>query len=348
VLLDHPAVVNLPILVQRRAIGAAAPMRLCELPAPRHGHRAEWIGDAGTEPTSVTEQVVVFGGFAADSHDADRGTRETWVLARPPDPSTAPAPAVATPTRWRRVGDLPGGRAFFSSAIVDGSIFAIGGSIDRYDASREEWETIAPVDSFPDSHFGAAALGGRLYALGGFPARSGGFIGFDVATSNLLDPPEPPGFAPGDHFHIVAALNDELHVIGGLDHRTFAPTSTHWAFDGATWRAAAPPPRPLWAKFAAVQRAGNCLNVFDGDCGLRYNACDDSWTPVRSFAERVVMPTSVANRGTIFVIGGEITEDGGSASSSLRTYSIALDRWSAATPIERLPAEERGLVQPAK
>jgi hypothetical protein len=274
------------------------------LPTARHGHRAEVIG----------ETVFVMGGYARQAGLPHDGAAETW--------SCNPAAGY-----WRKRADMPTARTFFASAVLDATILAIGDSLDAYDPETDRWEILAGAESFPRSHFAAALVGRRVYVLGGFPAVMGGFLAFDVDSRRRIDLPEPPGFARGDHFHILASLDGTLHLFGGITYEKFDTTPNHFIFDGERWSSAAPSPVPLWAKFSACQVVGSSLFVF-GDAGaLRYDAAAERWSNVAPMDGILVMPASVAAAGRLYVIGGMLVKDDSKSRGDVWTYDVVKDAW---------------------
>jgi N-acetylneuraminic acid mutarotase len=80
---------------------------------------------------------------------------------------------------WRRLPPLPEARAAGGAAVVAGRLYVVGGVVARgklardtlvYDRSTGRWSRVD--GSTPREHLGVAALGGRIYAVGG---RSAGF-----------------------------------------------------------------------------------------------------------------------------------------------------------------------------
>jgi hypothetical protein len=272
------------------------------LPTARHGHRLHVVDGA----------VIVLGGFEDGSSAADRGATETWRM-----------PLASG--QWQRAADMPSARSFFGSAVVEGKVLAIGTGIDLYDPVADRWQSRVR-DGFPASHFAAAAAGSRVYVLGGFPACAGGCVGYDAASSTVFDPPEPPGFKEGDHFHVMATLAGEVHVVGGLDGASFTPTRQHWVLREGAWRIAAAPPFPVWAKFSIVQQAGDDLLIFEGERGLRYESRADRWTTIAGPGELLVMPASFELNAVVYILGG--MRISGGSSTGVWQYSIAGDSWS--------------------
>ncbi len=271
-------------------------------PAPCHGHRVEWAGDT----------LVLFGGFRPGSSAEDRGARETWCW----DPVSA---------AWRAAAPMSRPRAFFGSAVVEGAVVALGEGIERLDARTRTWETLLAGGALPNSHFGAAAIGGVVFAVGGFPAPDGGVCAFDVAARELRAVPAWPGFARGDHFHVVAVHGDELHVVGGLDGERFEPKREHWRLHAGAWERLPDAPAALWLKFAVVQAVDGMLFVFATDSGTGWS-CDlrtAVWRERAPLRELLAMPASYARDGWIHVLGGLHVDD---TPGSFR-YEIAADRW---------------------
>ncbi|MFN0060431.1 MAG: Kelch repeat-containing protein [Planctomycetota bacterium] len=280
-----------------RSLSTVAPLE-----AARHGHSAQ----------IVDHQLIVLGGFADGSLEADRGGRETWRQD-------------LTTRTWRRGADMPTERAFFATVVIQNTLYAIGSGIDSYDIGLDAWRNIVATDSTPRSHFGAPALGTKIYVLGGFPAAFGGFFAIDIETRGIDDLPEPPNFKIGDHFHIVSALNGAIHVIGGILHEKFDVSTQHWVLDGSTWRAAAPPPTSVWTKFAVVQVADDDLYYFCGPCGLRFDATTDRWSDAAPLEPVICMPASVYCDDKILVLGGLYVDSG--PSRVVHQYDIDNDEW---------------------
>lgn len=291
---------------------ATEPRPIEPLPAGRHGHRAHIVDD----------ELFVIGGFSQAR--GDRGTTHTWVQD------------LETGT-WRQAASLNQGKTFFSSVVVDGVIYAVGGSIERYDRLADRWDVVLPGGELPRTHFGAALIGRKIIVVGGYPVERSGVWSYDLDTGEVAALPSPPGFAPGDHFHFVAELGGELHVVGGLRAENFSPSDEHWVLDGHRWRAAASPPEPVWAKFAIHAVMGDELYLFAGfgttrddalgpTSGCRYDARSDTWERIAPPPELLVMPATVVLDGRLQVLGGQRLDDGPSP-TAVSSYDPETDRW---------------------
>jgi hypothetical protein len=275
--------------------------RPAPLPGPRLGHRVE----------IVTDGLLACGGFGNTDVGDDRGARATWWLA---DGTSS----------WRRCADMPRPRAFFGSASHGGAVYAIGDGVDRFDIGAGTWQPTIAGGVLPTSHFGVASGGGRVWVLGGYPVEHSACFEVDLERGRAERREPPPGFTPGDHFHFLAWLRGELHVMGGLDVATFQPRREHWVRRSGVWVALQQPPAGLWAKFAGSAVVGDRLHLF-GDFGHHvFDAANGQWRTAAPLPFPVVMPAVVARGGSIWIVGGERLDN---TPIGIVEYEIAADRW---------------------
>lgn len=265
------------------------------LPAQRHGHRLHVVGD----------ELFVLGGFSYGSARF-KSRRATDVYSFADD-------------TWRRLPDMNKGRSFFSSAVIDGKIYAIGTGIERFDPTKRIWESVLK-DGLPRSHFAAAAVGKRIFVVGGFPVERSKVWVFDIESKKLerLDP--FPGFHAGDHFHIVVQLDGALHVIGGLDR---ASKKAHWVLGVDGWTRRANAPVPLWSKFAVQAVIDEKLFIFTEEGGWRYNPKSSQWSKLAAMKGMLGLSASFVRGRRIYVLGGLAV---GRTPRPIY-YDIELDRW---------------------
>jgi hypothetical protein len=262
------------------------PLRLAPLPDRRHGHRAEVLPDG---------RVVVFGGFDNANLGGDRGQHASWLF----DPAKS---------GWAKTGDLNTEMAFHASVVAGGSVYAIGGNVERFDAAVKKWEVVMSGEPFAKSHLTAAADGTRVLLVGGFPESRPRLAMVDVAEKKWDAVPPYPGFDPQDHFDYVAALSGRFHVAGGFSGKDFQPHTRHHAWDGHAWIPRAPIPEPDGAKFAswAVDSERGRLVIFGMNGDYAYDARSDSWAPLRDppWDSYRVMPATFVREGYLYVLGG--------------------------------------------
>jgi hypothetical protein len=290
---------------------ARAPLALPPLPEERHGHRAEVLGDG---------RILVFGGFLAGDPTEERGGRTAWIFE----------PARGA---WERTGSLSRPMFFHSSAVADGTVYAVGGSLERYDAERGAWDTRIAGDALPRSHGAAAVLGRTLYAIGLQGNAATGLQGSAaIGLDDLRVTPLPPypDWQQQDHFAFLLPARDRLHLAGGFGGPDFELTARHYAFDpkAGAWEARAPLPAPDALKFAAwaADPDRGRLYVFGMAGNWVYDAAADLWSPLPPPPWRAgrVMPACALRDGYLYVLGGE-GPDG--AAYGVDVYDTVLGRW---------------------
>jgi hypothetical protein len=127
----------------------------------------------------------------------------------------------------------------------------------------------------------------------------------------------------GDHFQIVAALDDTLHVIGGLDGETFDPSQKHWTWRDGNWSRQRDAPETMFAKLSVVQTIENRLYVLGPDHSLVFDAEINEWRRLAPMPETLVMPGSYVQNGVIHVLGGLATQ----VKRPRMCYDPQNDRW---------------------
>jgi hypothetical protein len=199
-----------------------------------------------------------------------------------------PAKAEAAP--WTRAQSMSQRRSYIAADELDGQIYAAGGmvgetgrrlkTLQRYDPAADSWTTLRPLPE-PVRAAEAAALGGKLYVIGGDDSDGNGtdVYVYDPAedTWESRAPLPEPRFN-----HSAVALGDRIYVLGG-----FGDGEEHddvFVYDAAadSWSEAAPLPRPNHA-FGAVVFRGEIWMIGGrrGEDILRevwiYNPESDRW-----------------------------------------------------------------------
>lgn len=138
--------------------------------------------------------------------------------------------AVATHEIWADGAPLLGGRRLCGAAVINGTIYAVGGCVDKYngvapvssaiktveayDTAAKKWVSKAQLASARWAPL-CAAWNGRLYALGGFSERS-----YVITVIEEYDPAANTwtaiGTMPFTRAHGAACVMDnKLYCIGG-------------------------------------------------------------------------------------------------------------------------------------
>jgi N-acetylneuraminic acid mutarotase len=248
--------------------------------------------------------------------------------------------AGSVPARWETRSPVPEARTEVSVA-TDGSLVYLIGGFGRgegrrpiapramlvYDPAADTWTSAGDIPEGVN-HAGFAAVGGKLYIIGGFQGRS--FA--PTAAVRIYDPAER-GWTDGAPMPTprgalaVAVLDGKIHAIGGNAPRgrTLEPhehgsaagdnsVGTHEVYDPAAdaWTRLAPLPTPRNHLGAAVV-AGRIHVVggrVPGNMELTtheiYDPAMRSWTagpPLLTGRSGIAV---VANRDRLYVFGGEI------------------------------------------
>ncbi|MBI4422444.1 MAG: fibronectin type III domain-containing protein, partial [Elusimicrobia bacterium] len=196
----------------------------------------------------------------------------------------------------------------------------------------ERWTARASLPVSRDSH-AAAALGGRIYVLGGYGSGS------VQATNHEYDPVANTWTAkaamPTARTHLAAAASGRrVYAVGGSsDSGGASPVGANEAYDPESdaWSvlASLPTPRSL---LAAVAIDGTIFAVGGSNGGSiganeAYDADRDTWTA------RAAMPTArtylagIAAGGKAYFIGGYLS--GVTTTGANEEYDPALNAWSA-------------------
>lgn len=282
-----------------------ASLHVPRLPEDRHGHRAEFLDDG---------RLLVFGGFDDANRSEDRGGRSTWIF----DPEHG---------AWSRTGDLRHAMQFHGSTSANGSVYAVSGDVERFDATAGAWTVVVPGNAMPRSHFAAASMRVNSAEI---VAAAGGFQNAiaDLGTSAVTALPDYPGRTAQDHFALVAALDGALHVAGGYTGEDFQLHAQHWAWDGTAWSVRAPIPRAISAKYAAwcAEPVTARMYAFDESGGLVYDARTDAWSmlPKPPWTGYIAMPACAMRDGYLYVLGGQV--DGG-GTGGVCVYDARAGAW---------------------
>jgi Kelch motif len=295
---------------------------------------------SGVMPSPEEMQVVQRGGLYANLKDPN-------VTKLPPDAfaqrfTYSPAPFADPAGGWAEAPPLPIPRSEMAWAAAEGDrMHVIGGYAEGevarpyhhvFDARTNTWRLAAPIPRGAN-HIGVAAMGGVVFAFGGF-----------VEQNRVAVPDCYAYVVADDRWHAirplqrgsrgaisVVAFDGRIHAIGGRDtrsldwHDAYDPKSDSW-----TSLAAIPGPRDHAAAVAIsgmISVLGGRMDTFDFNTGMHvvYDAKSDKWE------ERAPMPTprsghgGVVYRNKIFCMGGE-----GTRRSSARTRRTIRGRTAGA------------------
>ncbi len=229
----------------------------------------------------VNEKIYVIGGT-----DDLYGWSDYWSTVFEYDPQT---------DMWKRKADMPKGRARLSASVVDGKIYAIGGSphrdaevptVEMYDPATDTWTRKTDMPR-ARNWLSTSTVDGKIYAIGGkiYPVET------MVSTVEVYDPVTNTWTRKADMptargMHSASVVDGMIYVIGGVTGAYGPWISTVEAYDPAT----------------------------------------DTWTRKANMPTARTTHSSSALNGKIYVIGG--ANDWGSCLSTVEVYEPATDTWT--------------------
>ena len=224
---------------------------------------------------------------------------------------------AATESGWSAAPPLKVARAAHAVVATKDAIYALGGTgasgkpvldVERFDG--KSWSIVSKLPSEGLNAPAAAAIGERVYLIGGFGTTSN----VPVADVRVLDAAELEWSAAAPlprprGGHAAAVLDGKIHVIGGGNSES--TIADHSVFDPSTgaWKELAKLPRSMGSP-AAVVHDGTLYSVGGRSGGsdfgdvYRYDAKEDRWEPCPSIEPRGTAG-AVSYGGAICLFGGE-------------------------------------------
>jgi hypothetical protein len=179
------------------------------------------------------------GGFAPDRDTVRDGH---WRLVLATDEGGARVATDESNARWERRAPLPTPRGHLASAVVAGTLYALGGQrrhdtdptdldvVEAYDPRTNAWQSVASLPT-PRSHFEAATFvrNGRVYVVGGRNNTTSLFIkGAGLADILVYDPTVArwtvlPGLPVGIESGVARPFDGRLVVTAGATFGDVVP-----------------------------------------------------------------------------------------------------------------------------
>jgi len=231
-----------------------------------------------------------------------------------PSPFLVPH-AEATEDSWATKAEMPTARAGFGVAVVNGKIYAIGGSDGRYLTTNEMYDpstdTWATKKSMPTKrgHFGIAVHQNKIYVIGG--ETGDGPTGVNEVYDPATDTWETKTSMPTPRENLCAnVVNGKIYLIGGNTFNTLAwPVLSNKTevYDPSTdlWTTKASIPNFEGLGFADIASAAvnNKIYVIGGeeqaitDLNQIYDPETDTWSSGTSMPTAVEGPAAGATTG---------------------------------------------------
>jgi len=248
-------------------------------------------------------KVYVIGGFGSTAEPVD--------IVEVYDPAL---------DEWRTAAPLPIAVHHAVAAVVDGRLFVIGGftggrvrwsalgTVFEYEPARNAWRGRAQMPT-PRGALAVAAVGGRLYALGGSTDRvTNAHEVYEVASDRWTTANSMP--TARDHLAAVG-FEGRVWALGGRESFLGTQYANVEIYDPTTdsWRTGTPLPRGRGGLAAAV--LADRIFVFGGESPLRiWNATEMYDRAINTWVAKAPMPTARHGLGAA-VIDGRIYVPGG-------------------------------------
>jgi N-acetylneuraminic acid mutarotase len=242
---------------------------------------------------------------------------------------------------WTRKADMPTARLAFSTSVVDGKIYAIGGlqnlygatlpTVEEYDPATDTWTKKADMPAAWSAH-SAAVVNGKIYIIGGGPftnTYAPTVQEYDPATDTWTNKADMP---TSRAFLSACAVNGKIYAIGGhlspgIDFETveeYDPATDTW-----TQKADMPTARACFSTSVAngkIYAIGGGWRDFLSTVE-EYDPATDTWTTKADMLTAKKLVSTSAVNGKIYAIGGG-TALGERVFSTVEEYDPATDTWT--------------------
>jgi len=239
--------------------------------------------------TEYNGKIYAFGGFKLP----DSGPR-AW---EPINNSWEYDPAADT---WKALAPLPKKRGSACAVAVNGKIYVIGGAavqpgavegpilagpngtphravdwVDEYDPASNTWRARTSMPT-ARNHFGAAAVDGKIYAIGGRLAAAYVALGTSIDTVEVYDPATDSWGVPRMRMPTARAsitsnvYKGRIYVAAGemQDSRANVVFRAMEVYEPATNQWFTLPPMPLGRHGLAAAILGDSLHLVSGDAAI--------------------------------------------------------------------------------
>jgi len=266
---------------------------------------------------------------------------------------------VAAEDSWTTLTEMPTARSGLGVAVVDGKIYAIGGSDgnrqldtnEMYDPATNTWVSKQPMPS-ARSRFGITVYQNKIFVMGG--ANESRFTGANEVYDPATDTWEVKASMPagGRSELAVNAVEGKIYAIGGFFLGIFwIPSNLTEVYDPVTdtWTTNADMPTAVYSCTSAV--VDNKIFLIENGRSVTipclnqiYDTETDTWSYGQPIPTRVVGAAAVATTGVyapkrIYVMGGGDLFD----YDLNQIYDPATDTWTTGTAMPT-PRQRLGVV----
>lgn len=247
---------------------------------------------------------------------------------------------------WTTLAPMSTPRTGLDAAVVDGKIYAIGGTSnegpsdknEEYDPATNTWTTKAAVPT-GRTQLAAVTVQNKIYAIGGYADT---YPGIPLAKNEVYDPYTntwaTKAEMPTARISICTNnVNDQIYVIGGFElvgPTNVEPSNKTEAYNPITntWVTKAEMPYVAFDSSSVV--LGDKIYVLTSPIQI-YDTKTDSWSlgsfppTVQSNADAVTI-LDERGRGLIYIFGGG---GYGTYSDLVQIYDLQNDIWGVGSPM---------------
>ena len=233
---------------------------------------------------------------------------------------------------WSAGSDLPSARHSFSSNLMDGKIYLIGGfgaekNMDVYDSALGQWNSAAALRNQRVNHT-SSVINGKLYVVGGFGTER---------SLQIYNPTTDQWYAGaslsiGRNLHSATVIDGKLFVVGGDESggagassslEIYDPVNDSWSLGaqlsiGRTFHTSTQMDGKLYVVGGRV--AGEYSNSVE-----IYDPTTDGWSQASELNMGRYQHTTTAIDGKLYVVGGFTDIN---FQNSLEIYDSASDSWT--------------------
>jgi N-acetylneuraminic acid mutarotase len=286
----------------------------------------------GGAASVVKGKIYVMGGSGNAPGIADLAYNQVY------DPTT---------DKWEAKKALPTPRGILTSAVVNDTIYVIGGGyptatgvVEAYDPATDTWTTKTSMPA-PRIGMAAAVVNGIIYIMGGnYNERD--CQAYNPRT-NAWSVKSPMPVGGGGWVHSATAYNGVIYVFGGSTYSPWAPLKTVFAYDPQTdtWTKKKDMPT---ARFAVgTYLVDGRIYVLGGSLGENnslatvevYDPAFDTWKTLANMPVCLMMFGSATVNGRIYVFGG--TQDWSTVKTDVWEFD-PLGQWPATVAVEQREA----------
>ncbi|MFC1712818.1 sigma-70 family RNA polymerase sigma factor [Candidatus Poribacteria bacterium] len=225
---------------------------------------------------------------------------------------------------WVQKADMPTARYMLGTCVVDGKLYAMGGTdgnqafatIEVYDPATDTWTRKADMPAGRGLDGAVCAMNGKIYVIGGWPNPKAGTVlnevkEYDPKTEKWTKKSD----MPTKRAHLaLCVVKGKIYAIGGyITNDVFTSAVEEYDPETDTWTKKADMPTDR-AVFAAAAVNGK-IYAIGGNTGKwlvgpflstveEYDPVTDIWTKKADMPiERTELAASALN-GKIYVVGG--------------------------------------------